>query len=53
MPKKKKVINNNATKIVEKYMSCYTLNLKCITSPSSTTYSLPSTLNFPAYLTFA
>lgn len=29
----------------------YTLNLKCMTSPSCTTYSLPSTPIFPASLT--
>ena len=30
----------------------YTLNLKFIISPSTTTYSLPSTPNFPASLIF-
>lgn len=31
----------------------YTLKRKCITSPSFTTYSFPSTLNFPASFAFA
>ncbi len=31
----------------------YTLNLKCITSPSFTIYSFPSTLNLPASFAFA
>ena len=31
----------------------YTLNLKCITSPSFTIYSFPSTLNLPASLHLA
>lgn len=29
-------------------LSCYTLNLKCMTSPSCTTYSLPSWRSLPA-----
>ena len=33
--------------------SIYTLNLKSITSPSSTTYSFPSTFNLPASFTAA
>ena len=32
---------------------CYTLKRKCITSPSLTIYSFPSTRSFPASLTFA
>jgi hypothetical protein len=31
----------------------YTLKRKCMTSPSFTMYSFPSTLNFPASFTFA
>ena len=33
------------------FLTNYTLNLKCITSPSFTTYSLPSTRIFPASFT--
>lgn len=35
------------------FLRNYTLNLKCITSPSLTIYSFPSTLNFPASLHLA
>jgi hypothetical protein len=50
------------TKKVERYLTfdfdimifdSYTLNRKCITSPSFTIYSFPSTLNFPASLALA
>jgi hypothetical protein len=32
------------------YLNNYTLNLKCMTSPSLTMYSLPSSRNLPASL---
>ena len=35
------------------FRRAYTLNLKCIRSPSFTTYSFPSTAIFPASLTAA
>lgn len=46
-------INRKRFSIITNFNIFYTLNLKCMMSPSFTMYSLPSTESFPASFTFA